>query len=76
LEPVSREIGDVGGPNGLNPGEGATTGEELRSFGKAAGMSMENRKAQRLVYQDSRVVQARIGITEADKVIHRQVVHL
>jgi hypothetical protein len=51
LEPVSREIGNVGGPNGLNPEEGATTGEELRSFGKAAGMSVENRKARRMIYQ-------------------------
>jgi len=43
--PVSRETGDVGGPNGLNPEEGATTGEELRSFGEAAGVSAEDRKA-------------------------------
>jgi hypothetical protein len=51
LEPVSRETGNVGGPNGLNPGEGATTGEELRSFGNAAGMSVKNRKARRMIYQ-------------------------
>jgi hypothetical protein len=51
LGPVSREIGDVGGPNGLNPEEGTTAGEELWSFGEAAGMSVENRKARRMIYQ-------------------------
>jgi len=51
LEPVSREIGDIGGPNGLNPVEGATTGEELRSLGKAAGVSAEDRRTRRVIYQ-------------------------
>jgi hypothetical protein len=40
LNLVSRETSDIGGPNGMNPGEGPTTGEELQRFGKAAGVSV------------------------------------